>query len=146
MNWLQNVSVEGSDGLGDAYAAPQPELNAIRASLGLAAGAVVTISHAIRHLCQVVAQKQREANVVNKYPETEINDDNKVSATPIEKVYEHGFYPLQGGFRVDPADPEADPNNTARNFQVFDQWIEILPTDQIVPVEVAYNPKTGRQI
>ena len=28
----------------------------------------------------------------------------------------------------------------------FDQWIEILPTDQVVPVEVSYYPKTGRQV
>jgi hypothetical protein len=67
-----------------------------------------------------------------------------VSATPIEKVYEHGFYPLQGGFRANPIEP--DPNNTDRNFQLFDQWVEILPTDQIVPVEVVYDPKTGRQL
>jgi hypothetical protein len=30
--------------------------------------------------------------------------------------------------------------------EVFDQWIEVLPTDQVVPVEVKYDPKTGRQI
>jgi hypothetical protein len=29
-------------------------------------------------------------------------------------------------------------------FEVFDQWIEVLPTDQMVPVEVAYDPKTGQ--
>jgi hypothetical protein len=29
---------------------------------------------------------------------------------------------------------------------VFDQWVEVLPTDQIVPVEVRYDPSTGRQI
>ena len=66
----------------------------------------------------------------------EINDDNKVSATPVDKVFEHGFYPLQGGFRVQPAGA----------FEVFDQWVEILPTDQVVPVEVTYDPKTGRQV
>ena len=26
------------------------------------------------------------------------------------------------------------------------QWIEVLPTDQVVPVEVTYDPKTGRQV
>jgi hypothetical protein len=31
-------------------------------------------------------------------------------------------------------------------FEVFDQWVEILPTDHVVPVEVAYDPKTGRQV
>ena len=72
-----------------------------------------------------------------QFPPEEINDDNKVSATPVDKVFEHGFYPLQGGFRLQPGD---------QPFEVFDQWIEVLPTDQVVPVEVAYDPKTGRQI
>jgi hypothetical protein len=78
--------------------------------------------------------------VVGRYPdpEDEINDDNRVSATPIDKVYEHGFYPLQGGFRVKPEE--------GKEFVVFDQWIEVLPTDQVVPVEVTYDPKAGRQI
>jgi hypothetical protein len=73
---------------------------------------------------------------VGRYPKEEINDDNRVSATPVEKVYEHGFYPLQGGFRA----------ITSDWFEVCDQWIEVLPTDQVVPVEVKYNAKTGRQI
>ena len=46
-----------------------------------------------------------------------------------------GQGPLEGGFRVQSA---------GEQFEVFDQWVEILPTDQIVPVEVAYDPKTGR--
>jgi len=31
-------------------------------------------------------------------------------------------------------------------FAVFAQWVEILPTDQVVAVEVAYDPKTGLQL
>ncbi|MDT3396571.1 hypothetical protein RKE29_07935 [Streptomyces sp. B1866] len=50
-----------------------------------------------------------------------------------EKVFETGFDPLAGGFR--PAEP----------YQVFDQWVEVLPTDQVVAVEVEYDPKTGQQ-
>ena len=57
-----------------------------------------------------------------------------MSSTPIDKVYEHGFYPLKGGFKA----------ITERPFEIASQWIEILPTDQIVPVEVRYDPKTGR--
>ena len=146
MNWLQNVMVEGSDGLDAAYAAPADDLNAIRTKLGLAAGTTVSIRNAIDFLCMEVAEKYADSNKTKKFPEVEINDDNKVSATPIEKVYEHGFYPLQGGFRANPNDPDPDPNNKDRNFQIFDQWIEILPTDQVVPVEVIYDPKTGRQL
>ncbi|MEU9087220.1 hypothetical protein [Streptomyces sp. NPDC048357] len=51
-----------------------------------------------------------------------------------EKVFEHGFDPLAGGFR--PAAP----------YQVFDQWVEVLPTDQVVAVSVKYDPKTGQQL
>ena len=61
---------------------------------------------------------------------------NTVTATPVDRVYEHGFFPLQGSFRA----------NVGKNYEIFDQWIEILPTDQVVPVEVSYDPKTGRQL
>lgn len=151
INWLKNVNVEGADGLDAAYAAPQAELDEIKAKLlaldpGDEVGShpQVTINDAIRFLCTQVAQKHEESNKTDHYPKgAEIHDDDKVSATPIDKVYEYGFYPLQGSFRYDPSNP--DPNNPDRNFQVFDQWVEILPTDQVVPVEVTYNPLTGRQ-
>ncbi len=146
INWLKNVGVEGSDGLNAAYAAADPELDAIREKLGLADGHVVTLDDAIQFLCKTVSEKHAESNVPKTYPDSEINDDNKVLATPIDKVYEHGFYPLQGGFRIDPTGPGEDANNKDKNFQIFDQWVEILPTDQIVPVAVHYNPITGRQI
>ncbi|WP_199487317.1 hypothetical protein [Actinomadura spongiicola] len=51
-----------------------------------------------------------------------------------EEVFETGFDPLAGGFR--PAEP----------YQIFDQWVEVLPTDQVVAVEVEYDPKTGQQL
>ncbi len=51
-----------------------------------------------------------------------------------ETVYQTGFDPLEGGFQ--PAEP----------YQIFDQWIEVLPTDQVVAVEVTYDPKTGQQV
>jgi hypothetical protein len=43
---------------------------------------------------------------------------------------------LQDGFRA----------NVQAHYEVFDQWLEILPTDQVVPVAVEYDPKTGRQL
>ena len=96
----------------------------------------MTIRDAINHLCDVVAEKHAESLKVDRYPSDEIDDSNRVSATPLDKVYEHGFYPLEGGFRV----------ARSEEFEVFDQWVEVLPTDQVVPVEVTYDPKTGRQI
>ena len=64
-----------------------------------------------------------------------VDEENVVTATPIDRVYEHGFFPLEKSFRV----------NVGKNYEIFDQWTEILPTDQIVPVEVEYDPKSGRQ-
>jgi hypothetical protein len=132
MNWLERLHIEGTDGLDDLYAAPPAELAEIPHS-----GANVTIRDAIHHLCDVVAEKHKKSMEVGRYPEDEINDDNRISSTPVDKVYEHGFYPLQGGFRATALEDD---------FKVFDQWIEVLPTDQIVPVPVAYDPKTGRQL
>lgn len=65
-----------------------------------------------------------------------VDDENTVTATPIDRVYEHGFFPLEGSFRA----------NVGKNYEIFDQWLEIMPTDQVVPVEVQYDPKTGRQL
>lgn len=72
-------------------------------------------------------------------PDDPNNADNTVTATPVDKVYEHGFYPLKGGFKVEVKDEKDE-------FEIFDQWVEVLPTDQVVAVEVKYDPKTGRQI
>jgi hypothetical protein len=52
-----------------------------------------------------------------------------------ETVYENGFDPLQGGFNATPAP-----------FAVFDQWVEVLPTEQVVAVNVAYDSKTGKML
>lgn len=132
-NWLQQMHIEGTDGLDDLYQAPAEELTRIRTELGIAQ---VTLADAIKFLCLEVAAKYLESLKVGKFPKDEINDDNRVNATPIDKVYEHGFYPLKGGFRAVTSEP----------YEVFDQWIEVLPTDQVVPVEVTYDPRTGRQI
>lgn len=131
VNWLQRLHVEGTEGLDDKYSAPPEELAKIPHT-----GSFVTIRDAINYLADLVSEKHESSLKVDEFPTDEINDDNKVSATPIDKVYEHGFYPLQGGFKITPGEP----------FEVFDQWTEILPTDQVVPVEVKYNPITGRQI
>jgi hypothetical protein len=51
-------------------------------------------------------------------------DINNTLAT--EKVFENGFDPLDGGFRV------------TAPYQIFDEWIEVIPTDQVVAVD--YDP------
>jgi hypothetical protein len=132
INWLRQTGVEGAAGLDQAYVAPAGELADIPHN-----GPAPTVLDAIEHLCAKVASKHTASAQVGQFPPEEIDDASKVSATPIDKVFEHGFYPLQGGFRVAPQGNE---------FEVFDQWIEVLPTDQVVPVEVKYDPKTGRQV
>lgn len=76
----------------------------------------------VGEVLKIVAKQLQEAN----------KDYKKTLAS--EKVFETGFDPLSGGFR--PAEP----------YEVFDQWIEILPTDQVAAVAVRYDPKTGQQI
>ncbi len=154
LNWLEKSGVEGSDGLDATYSASNDEL--IRINVYITTGKTprqftdvqwaavsqttpstpVTIRQAIDFLCAEVAFKEEVSKTVSKYPKEEIDDSNKVLATPIEKVYEHGFYPLKGGFKAKMED----------NFEIISQWIEVLPTDQVVPVEVKYDPKTGRQV
>jgi len=62
------------------------------------------------------------------------NNTDLANTLATDEVFETGFNPLDGGFR--PAAP----------YQIFDQWIEVLPTDQIAAVQVQYNPKTGQQL
>lgn len=93
----------------------------------------------LEELASKISEKHEQANQVKLYPDNSIDEPNatdRVRSTPVDKVYEHGFYPLLGGFKA----------NYNRNFEIIDQWLEILPTDQIVPVEVTYDPKTGLQL
>lgn len=94
-------------------------------------------------LAKKIRAKYLEGIETGRYPkQSEVSDpalvdeDNTVTATPIDRVYEHGFFPLEGSFRA----------NVGKNYEIFDQWTEILPTDQVVPVPVKYDPRTGRQL
>ena len=127
--WLSAAEVEGSDGLDAAYEASDTEQAAVRADLKLPEGTTVTIRHAVDRLIGWLEAKHAAA--------TEPVSDGPDAPTFLraDKVYEKGFDPLADGFRADPLEP----------FEVFDQWVEVMPTDQIVPVPVVYDPKTGRQ-
>jgi hypothetical protein len=94
-------------------------------------------------LAKKIEKKHREGIENGQFPKQDdianpelVDEANVVTSTPIDRVYEHGFYALKDGFRA----------NVKGNYEIFDQWIEILPTDQVVPVEVKYDPKTGRQL
>lgn len=128
LNWLKQVEEMNGIGENDMYQGPEPEHQG------------KTLLQVLEILAQQVKKKHEKGFQVSTYNEEDeggetIDDRNIVNATPVDKVYEHGFYPLQGGFRA----------NVDEEFQIFDQWVEILPTDQTVPVEVTYDPLTGRQ-
>ena len=147
LDWLSSPAIEGSDGLNDLYQEtfpgekatmiatmqnytdwPDPSLATRYKGLD---PSQLTVLDAIRYLIVAIQTKQAAGRIKIKDP-----TDPSLSYLPTDKVYEHGFDPLQGGFVADAKTP----------FEVFDQWIEVLPTDQIVPVEVAYDPKTGLQL
>jgi len=131
IDWLSASNVEGQDGLGAAYEAAPDELQRIRAAIGLEAGAVVTIRNAVDALIVRIQEKQ----AASREKATSAAGDS-LDFLPTDKVYEHGFDPLAGGFKAQGGEP----------FEVFDQWVEVVPTDQIVPVPVEYDPKTGMQV
>lgn len=142
LNWLQKV--EGTNGIGDGflYHTDNP---AEKSTDGQPLNGMPMLD-VLKDLAKKVNKKYKEGLDSGKYPKQDPNDldaepvdpATTVTATPVDRVYEHGFYPLQGGFRNKVA--ENDPN-----FQTISQWVEILPTDQVVAVEVEYDPISGRQ-
>jgi hypothetical protein len=131
IEWLSAAEVEGTEGLDKPFKPDdETELDRTREELGLPPGADVSLRQAIERLVQDV--ERRHAAKRDREPGPGGGSD-EVLVT--DAVYEHGFRPLQGGFRAKPLEA----------FEVFDQWIEIVPTRQIVPVEVEYDPETGLQ-
>ncbi len=147
LDWLKSPNIEGSDGLDSLYQASNierekilqklkehewnehPELKTRYRNASFKVNDI-TIQDAIHYLIVRIQEKQAEA--IKKIPDPA---EPGSSYLPTDLVYEHGFDPLEDGFQAQSEKP----------FKVFDQWIEVLPTDQIVPVEVEYDPKTGMQ-
>jgi hypothetical protein len=139
INWLKGV--EGMNGITDdvIYHSPNPAEKDINGN-PLEGQKLIDV---LMDLAEKIKRKYEDGIETGKYPKQgEVSDpnlvdnQNTVTSTPIDRVYEHGFFPLKGGFRA----------NVGKNYEIFDQWLEILPTDQTVPVEVEYDPKTGRQV
>ena len=139
INWLKGV--EGMNGITDdvIYHSPNPNEKDFDGD-PLDGQKLIDVIH---DLGKKIRKKYEDGIQTGKYPKpSEVSDpalvdeESSVSSTPIDRVYEHGFFPLEHSFKA----------NVDGHYEIFDQWIEILPTDQIVPVEVKYSPKTGRQI
>lgn len=140
LNWLQKV--EGTNGIdaGFTYHTDNADEKSIN-GLPLDGMPMMDVLH---DLAKKVNKKYKEGLELGQYPKQDpadpnpVDPNNTVLATPVDRVYEHGFYPLVGGFRNKIA--ENDPY-----YRMIGQWTEILPTDQVVAVKVDYDPITGRQ-
>lgn len=145
ISWLSSKSIEGSDGLDEPYVGGSATTRATIISTLQAHDwddltltvyysalqpAAITILDALRYLILRIQAEHATSLTVTADP-----TDPNIGYLPTDLVFEHGFDPLAGGFQAEPAAP----------FLVFDQWIEVLPTDQLVPVEVSYDPITGMQ-
>lgn len=139
INWLK--AVEGMNGITDdvLYHSNNPDEKDINGQ-PLNGQKMIDV---LMDLANKVDKKHKESLEKDTYPKAGdvsdpalVDQENTVTSTPIDRVYEHGFFPLENSFRA----------NIGKNYEIFDQWIEILPTDQTVPVEVEYDPITGRQI
>jgi hypothetical protein len=131
LNWLQQAHVEGSDGLDAQYVASPddpPELQSVP-------GHTVTIRGALDFLTTKIQEYDRHARtaIVGDPGDPEDASNHFAGSLPTEAVFEHGFYPLKGGVRFDQDGTEQ---------VIFSQWMEIMPTDQIVALQVEYDPKT----
>jgi hypothetical protein len=91
-------------------------------------------------LAEKIASKHEAAIAVEEYPDPlqPGEDEARVNSTPVDRVFEFGFDPLPGGFRAQSLE--------GNEFEIIDQWIEVVPTDQIAAVVVKYDPATGRQL
>ncbi|SEQ17118.1 hypothetical protein SAMN04487983_1003232 [Streptomyces sp. yr375] len=148
LDWLTSAGVEGTDGLDDLYAEALPGergrmllvLKAYRWSDPALTARYrdltperFTVHDAIRYLAAVISGEWEKSRV--KVSER-LPDGTPVNYLPADRVYERGFDPLDKGFEAAGTEP----------FTVFDQWIEVMPTEQIVATEVRYDPKTGMQL
>ena len=130
LKWLSDPRVEGADGLDGHYeAVDDAERGRIVSGLGqhtwddpdLAARYAslepdeITVLDALRFLILRVQAKHRASAEKISDPE-----NPEVGFLPLDRVYENGFDPLVGGFVAEEAEP----------FEVFDQWITVVPTDQ----------------
>jgi hypothetical protein len=140
MNWLKHV--EGFNGIGpaDLYSGDgtDPDGNPLNGRPLVQVLDILADAVAKKHQAELTTKTFDLSN-----PELPPDPDSTVTATPVDRVWEHGFNPLAGGFQARPLTADDDQFGS-EYFQTFDQWVEILPTDQVVPVVVEYNPKTGR--
>ena len=115
----------------------QDAINWLKGVMEGADGLDGTLDAQLKELAAKVAEKHQKSAEVKDMPDL-VDPAQTVSATPVDRVFEFGFDPLAGGFRAQSLD--------GNEFEIVDQWIEVVPTDQIAAVAVKYDSVTGRQI
>jgi len=131
LNWLQQAHVEGSEGVDATYiASPDdpPELVSTP-------GHTVTVREALDFLISKIQEFDNNARtpIIGNPADPDDESNHFAGSLPTEAVFEHGFYPLEGGVHFDPEGSQQG---------ICAQWMEILPTDQVAALQVEYDPKT----
>jgi len=117
LEWLSGADVEGGEGLKDKYKVQPGDPTDWKNK---------TLEDVLNLLADAMNEEYdksitpAEVDFAGKL--------NKRKVLPAEKVFEHGFDPLDGGFSLGEGP-----------YEVFSQWTEILPTDQVVAIP--YNVK-----
>jgi hypothetical protein len=113
MAWLRRPEVAGSDGLDEPYpydaAQDPPEYQG------------QTISQVLLLIADRIRAEQEASLTPVPADPGKVNSELTL---PTETVFSKGFDPLEGGIKFG-----------AEPFAVFSQWMEILPTDQVVATE-----------
>lgn len=147
LNWLMHASVEGTSGIEASYVPTSTmEATDILATLTgyawtesddiLRYSSITVEDLILKDVLKYLAVKVKAEHQASTEVETTVIDDVEFNYLPQDMVYDYGFYPLEGGFKSTSSEP----------FKVFDQWVEVLPTDQLVAVKVEYDPVTGLMI
>jgi hypothetical protein len=111
--WLRRPEVADTDGLSEPYpydaAQDPPDYKGL------------TIEQVLLKIADKITQEYQASLTPVPVDPAGVNP---AMALPTETVFAHGFDPLEGGIKFG-----------SEPFAVFSQWIEILPTDQVVATE-----------
>ncbi len=115
--WLRRPEVADNDGLDEPYpfdAKQDPaEYNGL------------TIQEVLLKIADRIGEEYASSLTPVPVDPTGVNPE---LALPTETVYSHGFDPLEGGIKFG-----------SEAFKIFSQWIEVLPTDQVVATEYSLS-------
>ena len=125
MLYMQRAEVAGSDGLDQPYpydaASYPPDYEGL------------TIQQVLLKIAdRIVAEYKTSLVPVKVDPPAGLNSQ---TALPAEIVFAHGYDPLEGGIAFG-----------SGAFKPFSEWIEVLPTDQVVATEYNLESNPGGAI